>query len=111
AREGRNPAGGGYPRVGFRDRPNFGFNGTNGNGIIEVSEVVVGPDAVFLGSSIPKTSVSLNAGVTLFHNRVRVGGQLDYRGDYKAYTFTERFRCVGVAFDCSAVNHPQAPLH
>jgi len=41
---------------------------------------------------------------------VRVGGQLDYRGDYKAYNFTERFRCVGVAFNCSAVNNPQAPL-
>jgi len=100
----------GYPLFGFWDRPILGFNDTNGNGIIEVSEVVVGPDAVFLGSSIPKTSISLNAGVTLFHNRVRVGGQLDYRGDYKAYNFTERFRCVGVAFNCSAVNNPQAPL-
>src|SRR5207237_653459 len=52
----------------------------------------------------------VNAEITLFPSRVRLGGQLDYRGDWKAYNFTERFRCVGVAFNCSAVNNPQAPL-
>ena len=100
----------GYPLFGFWDRPILGFNDANNNGIIEVSEVTVDTAFRFLGSSIPKTSISLNAGVTLFHNRVRVGGQLDYRGDCKAYNFTERFRCVGVAFNCSAVNNPKAPL-
>ena len=100
----------GYPLFGFWDRPILGFNDANNNGIIEVSEVTVDTAFRFLGSSIPKTSISLNAGVTLFHNRVRVGGQLDYRGDWKAYNFTERFRCVGVAFNCSAVNNPKAPL-
>ena len=100
----------GYPLFGFWDRPILAFNDANNNGIIEVSEVTVDTAFRFLGSSIPKTSISLNAGVTLFHNRVRVGGQLDYRGDWKAYNFTERFRCVGVAFNCSAVNNPNAPL-
>jgi TonB-dependent SusC/RagA subfamily outer membrane receptor len=99
----------GYPLFGFWDRPILGFQDTNGNGIIEPSEVTVGPTAVFLGSSIPKTSISLNAGLTLFHNRVRLGGQLDYRGDWKAYNLTERFRCVGVApFNCKGVNDPSA---
>lgn len=100
----------GYPLFGFWDRPILSYNDANNNGIIEVSEVKVDTAFRFLGSSIPKTSMSLNAGVTLFHNRVRVGGQLDYRGDWKAYNFTERFRCVGVAFNCSAVNNPNAPL-
>jgi len=100
----------GYPLFGFWDRPILSFSDANGNGIIEVNEVKVDSVARFLGSSIPKTSVSLNAGITLFHNRVRLGGQLDYRGDWKAYNFTERFRCVGVAFNCSAVNNPEAPL-
>ena len=99
----------GFPLFGFWDRPITGFNDANGNGIIEVSEVTVGPTAVFLGSSIPRTSISLNAGFTLFHNRVRLGGQLDYRGDWKAYNLTERFRCVGVApFNCAGVNNPKA---
>jgi hypothetical protein len=66
---------------------------------------------VYLGSSIPRTSISLNAGVTLFHNRIRLGGQLDYRGDWKAYNLTELFRCVGVPpFNCSGVNNPKASL-
>ena len=100
----------GYPLFGFWDRPILGFDDANHNGIIEVSEVRVDTAFRFLGSSIPKTSISLNAGVTLFHNRVRLGGQLDYRGDWKAYNFTERFRCVGAGFNCSAVNNPKAPL-
>jgi hypothetical protein len=45
----------------------------------------------------------------VFHNRVRLGGQLDYRGDWKAYNLTERFRCVGIApFNCRGVNDPSA---
>lgn len=100
----------GYPLFGFWDRPILGFQDANNNGLIEVSEVSVGPTAVFLGSSIPKTTITLNAGVTLFHRRIRLGGQLDYRGDWKAYNLTERFRCVGVGFNCSAVNNPRAPL-
>jgi TonB-linked SusC/RagA family outer membrane protein len=100
----------GYPLFGFWDRPILGFSDANGNGIIEPSEITVGPTAVFLGSSIPTTSITLNAGVTAFHGRIRLGGQLDYRGGWKAYNLTERFRCVGVGFNCSAVNNPKASL-
>lgn len=100
----------GYPVFGFWDRPIKSFKDANGNGIIEPSEVVVGDTAEFLGSSIPKTTVTLNAGITLFHNKIRIGGQLDYRGDWKAYNLTERFRCVSIGFNCAAVNVPGAPL-
>jgi TonB-linked SusC/RagA family outer membrane protein len=96
----------GYPLFGFWDRPILGFSDANGNGIIEVSEVTVGPDPVFLGSSIPKTILTLNGGITFLHNRFRLGGQLDYRGDWKAYNLTERFRCVGAGFNCEAINNP-----
>jgi hypothetical protein len=100
----------GYPLFGFWDRPILSFSDANGNGIIEPSEVTVDSVARFLGSSIPKTTITLNGGITLFHNKIRIGGQLDYRGDWKAYNLTERFRCVGVGFNCSAVNNPRAPL-
>src|SRR3989449_10729486 len=40
----------GSPLFGFWDRPVLGFNDTNGNGIIEVSEVVAGSAAVILGA-------------------------------------------------------------
>jgi TonB-dependent starch-binding outer membrane protein SusC len=100
----------GYPLFGFWDRPIKSFSDANGNGIIEPNEVVVGDTAEFLGSSFPKTSISLNAGLTLFHNKIRIGGQLDYRGDWKAYNLTERFRCVSIGDNCAAVNVPGSPL-
>jgi len=100
----------GYPLFGFWDRPILGFKDLNGNGIIEVNEVTVADTALFLGSSIPKTVLTLNGGLTFFHNRLRLAGQLDYRGDWKVYNLTERFRCVGAGFNCPAVNNPKAPL-
>jgi TonB-linked SusC/RagA family outer membrane protein len=101
----------GYPLNGFWARPILGFNDTNGNGIIEPSEVTVGDTAIYLGSSIPTTEFALNAGITLFHNRVRIGGQLDYRGGFKADDFTDWFRCTsGAANNCRAVNDKSAPL-
>src|SRR5207248_3885935 len=54
----------GYPLFGFWDRPILGFNDANDNGLIEVGEVTVDTAFRFLGSSIPKTTVSLNAGIT-----------------------------------------------
>jgi TonB-linked SusC/RagA family outer membrane protein len=101
----------GYPLFGYWDRPILGFQDTNGNGIIEPSEVQVGPNAVFLGSSIPTTNISLNAGINVLHDRIRIGGQLDYRGGYKANDFTDYFRCTSsAANNCRAVNDRSASL-
>jgi TonB-linked SusC/RagA family outer membrane protein len=101
----------GYPLFGFWDRPILGFQDLNHNGIIEPSEVVVGDTAVFLGSSLPTTEFALNAGITLFHDRVRLGGQLDYRGGYKVNNFTEYFRCTSsAANNCQAINDKTASL-
>ena len=99
----------GYPLFGFWDRPILSYNDANNNGIIEVGEVTVGDTAVYLGSSIPRTVVTFNAGLSFFHNKLRLAGQLDYRGDWKAYNLTERFRCVGAGFNCIGVNDPNAP--
>src|SRR5207249_11302299 len=51
-----------------------------------------------------------NAGIALFHGRLRLARQLDYRAEWTSYNLTERLRCVGLALNCSAVNSPQAPL-
>ena len=101
----------GYPLFGYWDRPILGFQDANGNGIIEPSEVQVGPAAVFLGSSIPTTNISLNAGINLLRDRIRIGGQLDYRGGYKANDFTDYFRCTSsAANNCGAINDRTASL-
>jgi outer membrane receptor protein involved in Fe transport len=101
----------GYPLYGFWDRPIIGFRDINGDGVLTSAEVFVGDDAVFLGYSIPRNELSTNLGLTLFNNRVRLGGQLDYRGGFKANNFTEYFRCTsGAANNCNALNDATAPL-
>ena len=100
----------GYPLFGFWDRPIVSYNDANNNGILEVNEVTVADTALYLGSSIPRTVVTLNAGFTFLRNHLRLSGQFDYRGDWKAYNLTERFRCVGAGFSCQSVNDPNTPL-
>lgn len=100
----------GSPLFGFWDRPILSYNDANNNGILEVGEVTVGDTAVYLGSSIPRTVITFNAGISILRNRLRLSGQLDYRGDWKAYNLTERFRCVGAGFNCQGVNDPNAPF-
>ncbi len=101
----------GHPLFGFWDRPILGYKDINGDGILTAAEVFVGDTAVFLGYSIPRNEFAVNLGVTLFHNRVRVGGQVDYRGGFKANNFTDYFRCTsGAANNCRALNDPTVPL-
>ena len=101
----------GYPLFGYWDRPIVSFKDANSNGIIEASEVTVGDTAVFLGSSIPTTNVSLNAGVGLWRDHIRIAGQLEYRGGFKANDFTDYFRCTSsAANNCRAINDRTAPL-
>lgn len=100
----------GFPLFGFWDHAITGFKDLNGDGIIEPNEVTVTPTAVYLGSSIPKTNITLNAGVNFAHNRLRLSGLFDYRGDYKVYNLTERFRCAGAGFNCAGINNPKDNL-
>jgi TonB-linked SusC/RagA family outer membrane protein len=99
----------GYPLFGYWAQPILGYNDWNGDGILTSAEVVIGDTAVFVGSSIPRTELSTNIALSLFHNRVRVGGQVDYRGDFYANNFTDYFRCTSsAANNCQSVNDPGA---
>jgi hypothetical protein len=101
----------GYPVFGYWDRPILGYNDINHDGVLTSSEIFVGDTAVFLGYSIPRNEAALNVGLTLFHNRVRVGGQVDYRGGFMANNFTDYFRCTSsAANNCRALNDPKVPL-
>ncbi|OLE67171.1 MAG: hypothetical protein AUG74_10995 [Bacteroidetes bacterium 13_1_20CM_4_60_6] len=92
----------GYPLGGYWVRPILSFSDANGNGIIEPNEVVVGPTPVFIGPSQPTKELALNTGLTLFHNRIRIGGQLDYRGGHKLWNLTNEFRCISGLQGCQA---------
>ena len=92
----------GYPLGGYWVRPITGVNDINGDGIIDTNEVTLGPAPVFIGPSQPTKELALNTGLTLFHNRLRIGGQLDYRGGHKLWNLTEEFRCRSGRQGCQA---------
>jgi hypothetical protein len=107
----------GFPLFGYWDRPIISYRDIDGDGVIEwntdptLREVVVGDTAVFLGYSIPRTEYTLNLGINLFRDRLRIGALMDYRGGFKQNNFTEYFRCTsGAANNCRAINDPTASL-
>ncbi|HEV8124094.1 MAG TPA: SusC/RagA family TonB-linked outer membrane protein [Gemmatimonadales bacterium] len=99
----------GYPLGGFWSRPLLGFNDANGDGIIDGTEVTLGDTAVFMGNALPTREFSLNSGVTIFHGRLRLGGQFDYRGGHVVDNSIENFRCTPV-LNCRGLVDRKAPL-
>jgi TonB-linked SusC/RagA family outer membrane protein len=82
----------GYPAGGFWG-VDLSFNDADHNGIITSDEIVVGDELKFLGSAIPTKEASLNTGISLFRERVRIGSQFDYRGGHVVDNSIENYRC------------------
>lgn len=99
-----------YPLGGFWARPITSFSDANSNGIIELSEVVVGDTAEFIGSAQPTKELSVHNTLSLFSGRVRVYALLDYKGGFYQYNSTEEFRCTATGNNCRAVQDATAPL-
>jgi TonB-linked SusC/RagA family outer membrane protein len=101
----------GFPLNGYWDYPITSYADANGNGIIEASEVTVDSVARYLGSSIPLNEVTGNFALNVFHNRVQLSTQLDYRGDFSVRNLTDYFRCTSGAsgFNCAADNVVSTP--
>jgi outer membrane receptor protein involved in Fe transport len=99
-----------YPLGGFWDRPIVSYSDANGNGIIEVGEVVLGDTMAYAGSPIPTRELGINSGISLFKNRFRIGTQVDYRGGHIVDNDTESFRCNGGVIYCRGLVDPSAPL-
>ncbi|MDF1501973.1 SusC/RagA family TonB-linked outer membrane protein [Roseisolibacter sp. H3M3-2] len=100
----------GYPIAGYWARP-YTYNDANNDGLLAVSEVSVAPadSAKFVGYNAPRTEIVFQNGFDFFNKRIRLVGQIDYKGDYKVLNLTDRFRCTDFAnaFDR---NDPSAPL-
>jgi TonB-linked SusC/RagA family outer membrane protein len=98
----------GYPINGYWVRP-YTYADANGDGIIALSELNVSNDTVFVGYPQPRTELTLFTGVELFNRKVRVQGNLDYKGGYQLYNNTERIRC-DTRINCRGNTDPTAPL-
>ncbi len=100
----------GYPVNGMWDRPIVGYKDANGNGILEPTEVTLGPEAVYLGSSVPTRELTVGTAVGLLDGRLRLSALVDYRGDYLRYNNIGANRCFATISNCREVNDPTASL-
>ena len=100
----------GYPLNGYWQRP-YTFSDANGDGLIGTTEVRVAPadSAQFVGYSIPRTEIAFQSGFDFWQKRLRLVGQVDYKGGYKVLNLTDRFRCSDFR-NSSDRNDPNAPL-
>jgi len=98
----------GYPLFGLWERTVDSYSDANGDGIITPSEIAVSNDPVFLGSSLPTRSLTLNTSVSLFRSRLRVGAQLDYRGGHRTFDQNNLRPCQSGS--CRELNDPSASL-
>jgi TonB-linked SusC/RagA family outer membrane protein len=100
----------GYELGSFWERPLESYDDANQNGIIELSEIVVGDTAVYAGSPTPKHEFSLSQTVGLFRGALRIQTLLDYKGGYVQFNNTEVFRCTATGNNCQGIHDPNAPL-
>lgn len=109
------PTGFGYQQaVGF---PLYGiwwpkiksYSDANGDGFIDPSEVTVTDTAVFNGGTIPSRTLSLGTNLALFGNRLRVGGQVEYKGGFVSHDVNTLFQCFFIQ-NCQYLTDPSTSL-
>jgi TonB-linked SusC/RagA family outer membrane protein len=98
-----------YPMFGIWWQNLLSYSDKNNDGFIDPTEVVVTDTLAYLGSSIPVRTVTVNTGVSLFGNRLRIGAQADYKGGFVSLNVNDLFQC-SFQINCRAINDPTASL-
>lgn len=99
----------GYPLFGWWNRELLGWEDLDGNGIITFDEVILSDTAQYLGPSLPIHEVVLLSGFDFLQGRLRLSGQMDYKGGHLIYNNTERIRCQS-RNNCRGLLDPSAPF-
>ena len=99
----------GYPLYGGWWPKIKSYSDANGDGIIVPSEVTVTDEPVFLGSSVPTRTISLNNNISLFKGKLRIGGQVEYKGGFKSLEVSNMFQCLFVQ-NCQQLVDPATSL-
>jgi outer membrane receptor protein involved in Fe transport len=105
----------GYP-IGARFRlPIASYEDTNGNGILEPNEVIMGDKPVYMGEGSPKTSQALSTTVGLFNHRVRLSALFDRRSNFTVFNYIRMRQDIGgysrAAVDPTTPWAQQAEIH
>ena len=80
----------------------------NGNGYLEVDEVVMSDTAVFVGNTVPGRSRTLTAVLGLFDQRVRVSAMIDNQSEYTQWNYLAMRQRMNGTMRASV--DPTAPL-
>jgi TonB-linked SusC/RagA family outer membrane protein len=99
----------GYPLMGQWDRKVRSVNDANGNGIIELNEIVVDTDVTFIGVTNPTHLLSVTPTLSLLRGQLRLSSLFVYKGKFIQTNFSEANKCnIG---GCQARNDPKAPFY
>ncbi len=105
----------GYPLFGWWNHRLLGWEDKDGNGILsysanpELNEVFTSEEPEYLGPSLPVKEIVLSSGIDLLEGRLRLAGQVDYKGGHLLYNNTERIRCASRG-NCRGLIDPSAPF-
>jgi TonB-linked SusC/RagA family outer membrane protein len=99
----------GYPLNGWWSRRLVSYNDANSDGIITLSEIVVGDQPEFHGYSSPRREAAFTNTFQFLEGRLRLAAMMDYRGGHLVYNNTERIRCAS-RNNCSGLINPNASL-
>jgi TonB-dependent SusC/RagA subfamily outer membrane receptor len=97
----------GHPVFGIYASP-YSYADVNHDGVIEPSEVTIGPGVRYVGPAIPTRGASLSTACELFGRRLRIGSLFDYRGGYVLPDVAGYLQAL--VQSAAAVNAPGASL-
>ena len=97
----------GHPVFGIYASP-YSYADVNHDGVIEPSEVTIGPGVRYVGPAIPTRGASLSTAFELFGRRLRIGSLFDYRGGYVLPDVAGYLQAL--VQSAAAVNAPGASL-
>jgi len=80
----------GYPLFGRWSRPVLGYTDANGNGVLEEGEVLLGDTAVYVGSTLPKYTASLQNTFSLLRGLLSVSVSLLYEDGMTQFNEVKR---------------------
>jgi len=99
----------GYPLFGNWWPTMTGFEDKDGNGIISPSEVTATDTAVFLGATVPTSTLGVTSSFGFFNNRLRLVAQVDSKWGGVSHEVSLMFQCAFLQ-NCGWLNDPASTL-
>jgi hypothetical protein len=99
----------GFPVNGLFLRP-YHFTDTNGDGIVQTTELTVDTGVVYRGYSFPRDLLSIQNGIDLLSRKLRITASLDYKGGFNLLNNTWQFFCQQAPQACAENEIASTPL-